>query len=40
MIRTPVREKAKQFTKLLKKEQPDYNYLTHLTQKIVEIRNL
>src|SRR3989338_9611896 len=28
--RTPVREKAKQFAKLLLKENPDYNYLREL----------
>lgn len=30
MTRTPVREKAKQFAKLLLKENPDYNYLREL----------
>ena len=30
--RTPVKEKAKQLLKLLKSENPDYNYLTHVTQ--------
>ncbi len=29
-IRTPVKEKAKEFAKLLKKENPDYNYLREL----------
>lgn len=29
-IRTPVKQKAKQFAKLLKKENPDYNYLREL----------
>ena len=29
-IRTPVRQKAKQFAKLLKKEQPDYTYIREL----------
>ena len=32
--RTPVREKAKQFSKQLKKEQPDYNYLRELFRHI------
>lgn len=32
--RTPVREKAKQFSKLLKKENPDYNYLRELFRHI------
>lgn len=32
--RTPVRAKAKQFSKLLKKEQPDYNYLRELFRHI------
>ena len=30
MTRTPIREKAKQFAKLLTKEHPDYNYLREL----------
>ena len=30
MPRTPIREKAKQFAKLLAKENPDYNYLREL----------
>jgi len=30
MTRTPIREKAKQFAKLLTKENPDYNYLREL----------
>ena len=30
MARTPIREKAKQFAKLLTKENPDYNYLREL----------
>ena len=34
MIRTPVRDKAKQFSKLLKKEQPDYNYLREVFRHI------
>jgi integrase/recombinase XerD len=34
--RTPVREKAKQLSKLLKKEQPDYNYLLQLFRHIRE----
>lgn len=34
MIRTPVRVKAKQFSKLLKKEQPDYNYLREVFRHI------
>lgn len=32
--RTPVREKAKQFSKQLKKENPDYNYLKELFRHI------
>lgn len=32
--RTPVREKAKQFAKLLMKENPDYNYLRELFRHI------
>ena len=32
--RTPVREKAKQFSKQLKKEDPDYNYLKELFRHI------
>ena len=32
--RTPVREKAKQFAKLLTKENPDYNYLRELFRHI------
>ena len=32
--RTPVREKAKQFSKLLVKENPDYNYLRELFRHI------
>jgi integrase/recombinase XerD len=31
---TPVRDKAKQFSKLLKKEQPDYNYLREVFRHI------
>lgn len=34
MIRTPFKEKAKQFVKLLKKEQPDYNYLREIFRHI------
>lgn len=34
--RTPVKEKAKQLSKLLKKEQPDYNYLLQLFRHIRE----
>lgn len=34
--RTPVREKARQLSKLLKKEQPDYNYLLQLFRHIRE----
>lgn len=34
--RTPVREKAKQLSKLLKKEHPDYNYLLQLFRHIRE----
>jgi len=34
--RTPVREKAKQITKLLKKEKADYNYLLQLFRHIRE----
>jgi integrase/recombinase XerD len=34
--RTPVREKAMQLSKLLKKEQPDYNYLLQLFRHIRE----
>ena len=34
MKRTPVREKAKQFSKLLKKEQPDYTYLREIFRHI------
>ena len=30
LTRTPIREKAKQFAKLLTKENPDYNYLREL----------
>ena len=40
MIRTPVREKAKQFTKLLKKEQPDYNYLREVFRHIRKEMNI
>ena len=32
--RTPVREKAKQFARSLKKEQPDYNYLREIFRHI------
>lgn len=32
--RIPVRERAKQFSKILKKEQPDYNYLRELFRHI------
>ena len=34
MTRTLVRDKAKQFSKLLKKEQPDYNYLREVFRHI------
>ncbi|MDP1880096.1 MAG: tyrosine-type recombinase/integrase [Parachlamydiaceae bacterium] len=34
ITRTPVREKAKQFSKLLIKENPDYNYLRELFRHI------
>jgi integrase/recombinase XerD len=34
VIRTPFKEKAKQFVKLLKKEQPDYNYLREIFRHI------
>jgi len=30
IIRTPVRQKAKQFVKSLRQEHPDYNYLREL----------
>jgi hypothetical protein len=30
VIRTPVRQKAKQFVKSLREEYPDYNYLREL----------
>jgi integrase/recombinase XerD len=40
MIRTPVREKAKQFSKLLKKEQPDYNYLREVFRHIRKEMNI
>ena len=32
--RTTAKEKAKQFCKLLKKEQPDYNYLREIFRHI------
>jgi integrase/recombinase XerD len=38
--RTPVREKAKQFVKQLKKEQPDYNYLRELFRHIRREMNI
>jgi hypothetical protein len=34
LVRTPVKEKAKQMIKLLKKEYPDYNYLRELFRQI------
>ena len=42
--RTPVREKAKQFSKQLKKENPDYNYLKEIFRHIrkelkIEVNN-
>ena len=40
MIRTPVREKTKQFSKLLKKEQPDYNYLREVFRHIRKEMNI
>jgi integrase/recombinase XerD len=40
MIRTPVRDKAKQFSKLLKKEQPDYNYLREVFRHIRKEMNI
>jgi integrase/recombinase XerD len=38
--RTPVREKAKQFVKQLKKEEPDYNYLRELFRHIRSEMNI
>ena len=38
--RTPVREKAKQFSKLLKKENPDYNYLKEIFRHIRKEMNI
>ncbi len=38
--RTPVREKAKQFSKQLKKEEPDYNYLRELFRHIRKELNM
>jgi len=38
--RTPVRKKAKQFSRLLKKERPDYNYLRELFRHIRQEMNI
>mgnify|MGYP004250675789 CR=1 FL=1 len=38
--RTPVRDKAKQISKQLKKEQPDYDYLLQLFRHIRQELNI